>query len=386
MTVFKGFLTITKQNLHIVSMYITIFLAICIMVQQSGASKQISDFQMEQLEIAVIDRDHTELSKGLSEYLKQYHILKDIPDDQSALQDAMFYRDIYYAVIIPENFEEKCLENGEKLSVTKVPGSSNGYYIDQQINTYLNGVKVLISGGYSLPDAIFVILQQTSDETDVTLLNQEKHQGEMPDYGYMYQFIPYIMMSIICYAIGYIMISFKKPDLQKRIACSSVSIRSQNLQLVLGYIVIGAAVWIICTLMSLLFYKNEFLQDANCPYYLMNCFCIMLVSLALSFLVGTLVERDDILSAVVNVITLGMSFTCGVFVTLDIMSKEIQTAAHFLPAYWYEINNQLLAHNSSLSDSQLHNLFVGYGIQILFAAALLSIALIITKSRRQAEN
>ena len=36
MTVFKGFMTITRQNLNIVFMYVAIFLAIFIMVEKTG--------------------------------------------------------------------------------------------------------------------------------------------------------------------------------------------------------------------------------------------------------------------------------------------------------------------------------------------------------------
>ena len=385
MTVFKGFMTITRQNLNIVFMYVAIFLAIFIMVEKTGVGESTSTFKMERLEIGVIDRDQSKLSRGLMQYLDQYHTVKTIPDDKAALQDAMFYRNIYYAVIIPEDFETSCLENGEKLPVTKVPGSSNGYYVDQQINTFLNEIRIMTSGGYSLKDAIAEVCALTSETSDITLLVDKDHNGEMPGHAYMYQFFPYILMSILCYAIGYIMISFKKPDLQRRINCSAVSIRSQNLQIILGYIVIGLALWGLCILMSVILYKNSFLQDSNSSYYIVNCFCNMLVSLALAFLVGTLIKKDDLLSAIVNVITLGMSFTCGVFVSLDIMGRGIKTFAHFLPVYWYEVNNQLLAHNTVLHSAQQRSLFVGYLIQILFAAAILCVALVITKCRQTIE-
>ena len=108
MTVFKGFLTITKRNLHIVLLYAGIFLSISIMVQKSvGKDDSQANFEQTSLDIAVIDRDGGELARGLASYLEQYHTLKDVPDDPSIIQDRLFYREVYYVVTIPEDFEER---------------------------------------------------------------------------------------------------------------------------------------------------------------------------------------------------------------------------------------------------------------------------------------
>ena len=64
---------------------------------------------------------------------------------------------------------------------------------------------------------------------------------------------------------------------------------------------------------------------------MLNSLTLLLVGLALSFLLGTFITKEDILTALVNVVTLGMSFLCGVFVPLDIMGKGVKTVAHFLP-------------------------------------------------------
>ena len=64
------------------------------------------------------------------------------------------------------------------------------------------------------------------------------------------------------------------------------------------------------------------------------------MSLAISFLIGVLVEKEEVINGVVNVISLGMSFTCGVFVSMSVLGKGVRAFAHFLPVYWYEIVNE----------------------------------------------
>lgn len=383
MTVFRGFLTITKRNLAIVILYFAIFLTISIIFQKNSNQTETSAFSQERLNIAVIDRDGGKLAESLTDYLGKFHNIKDVPDNQSILQDRMFYREIYYIVTIPKNFEHRCLYKNEKLSVTKVPGSTSGYYVDQQIQTFLMDINIMVKSGFSLSDAILKVQKNISQKADVVLLNIDGTNGKIPDYAFMFQYMPYILLAILCYILSFIMISFMQPDVRKRMLCSAVSNRYQAFQLVLGFVVIGLGTWIICISMPIFMYHKEFLKSTTFAYYLINSFCMMLVSLSLAFFISTLVHNEDLISAVVNVISLGMSFICGVFVTLDIMNKTIKTLAHFLPVYWYEINNNLLSRNESLSHFQLYSLWKGYGIQLLFAIAFLSVALIISKLKQQ---
>ena len=68
------------------------------------------------------------------------------------------------------------------------------------------------------------------------------------------------------------------------------------------------------------------------------------------------------------------------------LSKGIKTVARFLPIYWYETGNNLIANNHTFSSTQLKSLYTGYVIQILFALAFLFIALVIIHNRRQSAN
>ena len=375
MTVFKGFLMITKRNINMIILYLVIFLTIALTVDRMLGPSQAGMFEQESLSIAVIDNDGGTLAKGLSDYLAAWHTIKTLPDNESILQDRLFYRDIYYVVKIPEGFEEHCLTGNEKLPVTKVPGSTSGIYVDQQINTFLNGVRTMTAGGFSIEEAVEKTTRYARNEADVSLADKNSDKGQLPGHTFMFQYMPYILISILCYTLSSIMIAFNKPDVRRRMLCSSVNSRSMNLQLVLGYAVLGFLIWIICTLMPVGIYGKDFLGDPHLPYYLINSFIMTLVALTVSFFIGTFVHREELVSAVVNVVSLGLSFICGVFVSLDVMGKGIKTVAHFLPVYWYEENNYLLGSNAALTSSQFQELLRGYGIQLLFAAAFISIAL-----------
>lgn len=383
MTVFRGFLIITKRNIHIIWLYLLLFLGIAIMVQKA-AGGNTSEFEQVSLNIAVIDRDGGKLAKGLADYLSQYHTLVELPDEPSIIQDRMFYREVYYVAAIPEDFEERCLYGDETLPVTKVPGSNSGFYVDQQIRIFMNEVRIMVSSGFSLSEAVEEVLEHSAGEAEVTLIDKNGFGGKQPMHAFMYQYMPYILISILCYSMSYIMIAFRNEDVKRRMMCSAIPARSQNLQLALGVAVVGIAVYGLCTLMPFLMYGKTFMKDPNMPYYLVNSFMMTLVSLSLSFLIGTLVRREEIISAIVNVVSLGMSFLCGVFVELEVLGKGVRTFAQFLPAYWYEVANGILSNNSSLSPAQQTSLYTCYGLQVLFAAAILGVAMVISRIRQTA--
>lgn len=382
MTVFRGFLTITKQNIGMMIMYIAIFLTIAIAVQKAGAGEVSTDFQATSLSIAVIDKDGGAAAKGLTEYLGNFHTIKNIPDNPSAIQDSLFYREIFYVVTIPDDFMVKCVEGNEKLPVTKVPGSNSGYYVDQQINSYVNELRILTASGFQAEEAVRLVIDTLTESSEVTLLDKNGHGGHKMMYSYMYQYMPYILLSILCYSLSYIMIAFQQPDVKRRMRCSAVPIQKQNLQMALGCIIIGLAVWAFASLLPIILYRGELLADPNYLHYLFNSFLIMLVSLSLAFLISTLVKKEVVVSPVVNVLTLGMSFLCGVFVDLDILGKGVRTVARFLPVYWYEVANGLIADNSRFSSAQFQTLCTCYGIQLLFAAVFLGVALVMSKNFR----
>ena len=381
MTVFKGFLTIAKRNLGMMFLYILIFLAISLFFQNTLDDSKSSGFQSESLPIAVIDLDGGALAEGFKDYLASIHHVKELPNDQNLLQERLFYRDIYYIVTIPEDFEQFCLSGNKKLAVTKLPDSTTGYYADQQINDFLNHIRTLTAGGYSVSESIKLVKQYISTTPKITLIDKTGHGGDIPDHAFMFQYMPFIILSILCYVLSYIMISFGNPDVKKRMLCSCIPARSISFQLILGHIVIGLGVWLISIIFPIILYGKEVLNDPHLPYYLLNSFLMMLVSLSIAFLISSFPIKEEIINGIVNTISLGMSFICGVFVSMDILGKGIKTVAHFLPVYWYEIVNNTLAYNASLTTFQMQTLLQGYGIQLLFAAAFFCVAMVFRKNR-----
>ena len=185
MTVFKGFLTITKRNLGYVFMYIIIFLTITIAVQKSELTDTDKMFEQTKLDIAVIDHDKSPVSEALTDYLASRHNLIDIPDTKTAIQDNLFYRHVYYVLTIPKDFTQSCKSKTASLTVTKVPGSTSGYYVDSQVNAWVQEMHMLLASGYSAEDATVMLNEAMTEESHVTMLDQNGYGGNIPMHAYM---------------------------------------------------------------------------------------------------------------------------------------------------------------------------------------------------------
>jgi ABC-2 type transport system permease protein len=76
--------------------------------------------------------------------------------------------------------------------------------------------------------------------------------------------------------------------------------------------------------------------DVISPNFVLMCansLCFAISALSLSFLIGGMVSTRGAQNAIANVLSLGMSFTSGVFVPQQYLSSSLLNVAHFLPSY-----------------------------------------------------
>ncbi|MFZ2346965.1 MAG: ABC transporter permease [Lactococcus chungangensis] len=386
MTVFKGFLLLLKREAKSVSLYLVIFIAMAVMTQLSmGDNQPTSTFKSMSTRIAIEDKDQSDLSKSLVNYLEKTQSVKrdlniSTPD---MIQENLYYSNVYSVIKIPKGFEKDYFDKQTPLTLINKPGFDSTY-VTSQVDQFLKSVKVLHESGDTVAQAVQKVQRYDSQKSRVTLIAQNKSGGEMPYHNYLFQYLPYILISMTSYSLGIILIIYAEPDKKRRMLCAPVSYRSMNLQLMLGAAVIGTGLWLICGVaLPTILSAKTFLSDPNLPYYLLNVGLMILVSLALSFLVSKLIQRINIISSVTNVLALGMSFLCGVFVPLSVLSPTIKKITQFLPVYWYEVTNELIGYQTTFNASQKWELYKGFGIQLLFVIALLSLGMLVGKLREQ---
>ena len=380
MTVFKGYMKILKKNIGLVIIYLVIFFSVAMALQAAASKEHLEDFEKARVDIAVADNDQSTLSHALTDYLKTIHNVSEISSDPSVMQEELFYRNVEYIVVIPEDFYENCMVNGESISVTKVPGSYSAYYVDQQLESCLNTMRTYLKAGFSQKEAATAILDKKRGE--VTMLDTDENSGTS-GWLYYFRYIPYLFLALLCYVMGYVLMAFKKDDIPKRMQASAISARRQSLEGLLAMFVMGGGLWGIGMAGAILMYGKTFLSSENFGYYVLNTLVMMAVALSLSYLIGLFVKNSNMLSGIANILSLGMCFLCGVFVPMNIMDRNVLKVSQFLPVYWYENVNETLGSYSHLTGEAAVSVWKGIGLEAMFAVVFVCMILAVTRYQRQ---
>ena len=381
MTVFKCYMKILRQNIGLVIMYLAIFFSVAIVMQFAAGKSEDSLFETASIDLGVVNEDGGTLAQGLVDYLSGIHQVVLMDNDPEQLQENLFYRNVEYILQIPADFYETCMVNGESLKVTKVPGSYSSFYVDQQISSYLNTIQTYLAAGFSHEEAIQAVKEETHEP--VTKLTFDSGTSDTSPYTYYFRYIPYLFLGALCYTMGYILMAFKKGDIQKRMEASAISVRRQSVEGLLATGMIGVVLWLIGFLGVTFMYGSRFWQSGLCVYYILNTFTMLIVALSLSYLIGMFITNSNLLSGVANLVSLAMCFLCGVFVPMDVMDKSVLKFAQFLPVYWHEQVNEILSRHHTLSPELLGQVLIGIGIQLLFAAAFISLILVVSRYRKE---
>ena len=381
MTVFKGYMRIMKKNTGLILLYLGIFFGVAMALQAAASKESYTSYESEKIKIGVVDQDNGPLAEGLIKWLKNTHHVTMLEDNREKLQEELFYRNVEYIVVIPENFYENCMVKGESISVTKVPGSYSAYYVDQQLENRLNTMRTYLKAGFTKEEAAQAVLDEKSSK--VTMLDLDGNGGGVPEYIYYFRYMPYLFLAVLCYVMGYVLMAFKKGDIPKRMQASAVSMRRQSMEGLLAMFVMGGGLWGIGMLGALVMYGKKFLSSSSLGYYMLNSLVMMAVALSLSYLIGLFVKNSNMLSGIANILSLGMCFLCGVFVPMNVMDQKVLKVSQFLPVYWYETVNETLGSYSRLTEEAAVSVWKGIGLEAMFAIAFVCMILAVTRYQRQ---
>lgn len=381
MIVFKCYMKILRQNVTLVIIYLGIFFSVALVMQMAAGKSEDSLYANTSIDIGVVKEDQGVLAQGFVDYLNTIHNVIPMKNNPEVLQENLFYRNVEYIVQIPDDFYEACIQGSQPLKVTKVPGSYSSYYVDQQISSYISTIRTYVAAGFSQEEAVQAV--KTEVHEPVTKVSSVSASSDLVPYTYYFRYIPYLFLGVLCYTMGYILMAFKKGDIQKRMEASAISVRRQSLEGLLAMGVISAILWLLGILGVVLMYGNTFWNSELRGYYIANTLLMLVVSLSLSYLIGMFIPNSNILSGVANIVSLSMCFLCGVFVPMSIMDKSVLKVAQFLPVYWYEQVNEILSRHHSLTPELLGKVRLDMGIEVLFAVVFVCLILAVSRYRKE---
>lgn len=396
MQTYKNFLRLAYKSAPSMMIYFVIFAVIAIISTSESKENQELIYQDEEIKFTVFNRDESKTGEAIKECLSKNNNYVEIEDNEEAIKFALYYRDIYYAVVIPEGFEE-AVKNGEAMELMnyKVPDSAMGYYMDMTVESFVKTLKGYIVAGYSIEEANAKTIETLANTVEVKLLTDVEGNKDLsspisgdvddkPGIYFFYQYVPYIFLAIMISTIGPIMITFGKTDIRKRIAVSSQSFKSYSAQMFLGVVTFGLILLALFNVLALILY-GENITFAGITSYVIITLCLMAVSMAITYLGGNLFSKTATISAFSNVVSLGFSFIGGIFVPLEFLGDTMRNVAKFTPTYWYVRANDTVLGVKTFADINLGELALTCGVQLLFALAFFSVGLVVSRYKREAD-
>ena len=380
MPVFKTYMKVVKKNLLMALIYTGIFVMLVFMF--SSSAEPSVKFESVSLGVCVIDEDNTEASKALTDYIGSTNTLVEIENDKDEILDALYYTRVDYVLTIKKGFEEKISagETENLLTNYQLPDSYDGVFIDNKINHYVSTLSAYMVANDNVSEAISKTNNTLSKETEVTVETFSEDGDKNTDYfielAFFFTYLPYGLISVLISILTVVLIKMNKKEIAARTNSSSTPVLSQTMQIILGSLVLVAAVWVLFMLVGIVINGGMFTGKAWLA--VLNSFVFTLVSAGIAILTSTLTSEPRYVALVANIVPLSMSFLCGIFVEQSLLGENILAFSRFLPVYWYIKATDMLAFTSEATFD--YSEFMScLGIEALFAVALFALILLANK-------
>jgi len=378
MTVFKTFLRVLNKLKAPIIMY-TVFL-IFFAGFNMETSENPTNFKAEKPAIYIENHDQENaISKNLNSYMKKNCKIVDL--EKTSVDDALFYREISYAIYIPKNFGQSLLTGNPKEINMKSTKDYNASLSEMLLNRYLQVANTYSKISKNEEEFITYMNETLSKKTEVEIMSK-LDTNALSKATFYYNFLNYSLLAGLIYVICLILSSFKEKNIRKRTIISSMNEKEYNRKLLLSNGLFALVLWLFYILLSIILVGDVMLTEHGF-LYIINSFLFTCCALSIAFLIGNLLTNKNAVNGVINVIALGSSFLCGAFVPMEMLPNSVLTLAHVLPSYWYIKTNELLKGIETVNIDSITPILTNMLVIVIFTLVWVGITNRITKRNRK---
>ncbi len=376
MQVFKLFMKVLKKNIFTSMIYIIVFIAISIPMAKSASTEKT--FKDTPLKIVVFDEDGTDASRALAGFIGKKHKLKTLENDKDTIMQALYFQSVDYVLTINEGYGEKLLSDDTSalFSTYHMHDSYATVMVSQLLDTYVSAVRAYSAGGAELTDACEMASDAVLQQAEVTIARSKGSENFSESTAAHFRYLSYILVSVIINALCPVLLKLNKKEFRFRTNCSCIKPSAYSVQLFTGSAVFIGALWLALMVVSVV--QNGGMFSGIAWYAVLNTFIYTIICTAISLLICSFDPSDNVVNLLTQIIGLGSSFLCGVFIPQSMLGSGVLAAAKFLPAYWYVKVVEMLSGAEVFDGSKLAVYLL---IEAGFAAALLMMSLVVNRIR-----
>ena len=367
MIVFKTFLKILNKNKFIIILY-TVFL-----IGFGGFNMQTSDnstnFVASKPDIMIVNYDEEKgITKDLIKYITDNSNIIELNNNEEAINDGLFYRDVNYVIYIPENYGKDFMDGKNPEINIKSTGDYQSSFAEMLLSRYIK-VANIYQKSIKNEDELTSKINETLSKQSEVEITSKLDTDSLAKATFYYNFASYSILACLVYVICLVLSSFKDIKIQKRTIISSTDYRKLNRQLLLSNSLFSIILWGVYVALSFVLIGDVMFSNQGI-IYLINSFIFTMCATTIALFIGNLVSNKNAINGIVNVIALGSSFLCGAFVPMEWLPDGVLKIAHILPSYYYISSNESLktleVFNLETMQPIITNMIVILGFSIIF--------------------
>ncbi len=380
MTVFKTFLKILNKNKFIIILY-TLFL-----IFFGGFNMQTSEsninFVASKPDIMIVNYDEEKgITKDLIKYIEENSNVVDLKNNEDAINDALFYRDVNYVVYIPKNYNKDFMDGKNPEIEIKSTGDYQSSFAEMLLSRYIKVANIYQKSINSEEELINKINETLSKKSEVKITSK-LDTNILSKATFYYNFANYSIMACLIYVVCLILASFKDIKIQKRTIISSTNYKTLNRKILLSNSLFSIILWMIYVVLSFIL-VGDIMFSIHGIFYLINSFVFTICATTIALFIGNIVSNKNAISGIVNVISLGSSFLCGAFVPMEWLPDGVIKIAHILPSYYYISNNEVLKTLELINLNTIKPILLNIIIVLSFSIMFIILTNIVSKRKQK---
>ncbi|MDK7215191.1 ABC transporter permease [Corynebacterium pyruviciproducens] len=381
MTAFKAFLVVLLRNIG----FLVLFTGIMVVMGLTAfhAPPGGGDFAAQKPAVAVVNEGpDTALTRAFESYLEERTVAPDIDATSAkAVDDALYYESLAYAVYLPEGFTAEILAGREPTVGIKTRGTADSATAEVLVSRFLR-----LATGYATTihdeNALVAAIASSDDITTPVTVTSHLDQKLLRRVSQLYNFGSYTLLAGAGYVITMVLAAFTAGPVRRRTVVSSARPLLIDASLAAGCAIVVALlvalnIGLVHTLIP------QVAGTGRAGLFALNACAYGLPVLALCFLLARLTRNKQAFSAIINVVALSSAFLCGAFIPQEMLPWFVRAVGHVLPTYYYVANNDALATAASIGGGEAATFWANIGIQAAFAVGLWVVAALVGIIRRR---
>lgn len=346
------------------------------------SSNSTVDFTNSKPDIAIVNKDENKgLTKNLISYLKKNTNVKDIKNEEEALDDALFYREVNYIIYIPKDYHNDVLSGKTPEIDIKTVGDYTSSLAEMLLTRYLK-IQSIYSKNISNEKELVKAINQNLTKTAEITITSKIDTSKTSKVSRYFNFASYSIMFIIIFVICMVSASFNEKTIKKRTIISSMNYKTHNKYILRASFIYSSLVWLLYMILGVVLFSSTMLSIRGLIYSL-NAFIFTFSSLTLALLLSTLINDKNAVNGIVNVIALGSAFLCGAFIPTEWLPESVITISRIFPTYWYVNSNDLLTNLQSINMTTLKPILINMLVVIIFSVTFIILNNLVAKKKQK---